>query len=402
MAEVRELRSPPWHGLVNVRMGHQVRRWVVALALGVSSVLVAACTAPVRTPTPRPTPTMIPLPTLFPPYATPSVPVAPSPTPIAQLPLGSVPYGFLPKSVTFVSLSMGWVLGSAPCDTTKCLVLLETTDSGRTWTSRPVPPATPATIGDAAAGGGVGAVRFADAEDGWLFGPDLWSTHDGGVHWTRQALPGDPTMTLVEALETARGVVHAVLYDFAASPEVKIESSPTGRDAWILSKVGIELGAGPVAQAQLVVQGSGGWIVENDRGVVGGARLVNGAWRPWQPPCDPVHDGSASLAAATANDLVALCNNSFVGPPGIRIYTSHDGGSTFLRSNSGPSTLGLLHYRHAACGDVGDQRQQHRRVPQASRVDSMRAPGGRPFLTTVLARYRPTWDSPVRCRVLRF
>ena len=223
---------------------------------------------------------------------------------------------------------------------TTCLVLLRTTDSGYTWTSQHVPPAGPTTIGRASASSGVGEVRFADPLNGWLFGPDLWSTHDGGVHWARQPLPDDPNMTMVEALETARGAVHAVLYDFAASPGVRIESSPTGRDAWILSRVGVELGAGPVAQAQLVVQGSGGWIVENDRGVVGGARLVNGAWRAWQPPCDPVNDGSATLAAATANDVVALCNDSFLGPPGVRIYTSHDGGATFHRSTPGLPTSG--------------------------------------------------------------
>ena len=68
--------------------------------------------------------------------------------------------------------------------------------------------------------------------------------------------------------------------------------------------------------------------------------LVNGAWRAWQPPCDPVNDGSATLAAATANDVVALCNDSFLGPPGVRIYTSHDGGATFHRSTPGLPTSG--------------------------------------------------------------
>src|ERR1700686_157697 len=119
-------------------MGHRGRRRVAVLALGVSAVLVVACAGPPRTPTPRPTQMVTPLRTLSPRYATPSVPVEPTPAPIPQLPLGSVPYGFLPKSVTFVPLNMGWVLGSAPCDTTRCLVLLETTDSGRTWTSEPV------------------------------------------------------------------------------------------------------------------------------------------------------------------------------------------------------------------------------------------------------------------------
>ena len=98
----------------------------------------------------------------------------------------------------------------------------------------------------------------------------------------------------------------------------------------------VRLAVDPAAEGECLERRRG----QRGRAVVGGARLLNGAWRPWQPPCDPVNDGSATLAAATANDLVALCNNSFLGPPGIRIYTSRDGGSTFLRSTPSLSPSG--------------------------------------------------------------
>ena len=41
-------------------------------------------------------------------------------------------------------------------------------------------------------------------DDGWVFGPELWSTHDGGAHWSMNALMG------VWTLEATDGRVHAV------------------------------------------------------------------------------------------------------------------------------------------------------------------------------------------------
>ena len=29
----------------------------------------------------------------------------------------------------------------------------------------------------------VGSVTFADARNGWLYGPGLWATHNGGASW---------------------------------------------------------------------------------------------------------------------------------------------------------------------------------------------------------------------------
>ena len=33
-------------------------------------------------------------------------------------------------------------------------------------------------------------VRFADGFHGWVFGPALWSTTDGGTTWAKEASPG--------------------------------------------------------------------------------------------------------------------------------------------------------------------------------------------------------------------
>ena len=45
-------------------------------------------------------------------------------------------------------------------------------------------------------------------------------------------------------------------------------------------------------------------------------------------------NGPAYLAASTATDLVATCNEGVWGPPkqATTVYVSHDGGTTFTRS----------------------------------------------------------------------
>jgi hypothetical protein len=117
--------------------------------------------------------------------------------------------------------------------------------------------------------GGARQVRFADANDGWVFDPDLWATHDGGAHWEHPALPGVAATVEVQALEAAAGMVYAVVLDTTG---VHIEGSPVSREGWELSPTTVSAGAGPIPRAQLVLQGSAGWLVETDRVVVGGAR----------------------------------------------------------------------------------------------------------------------------------
>ena len=96
------------------------------------------------------------------------------------------------------------------------------------------------------------------------------------------------------------------------------------------------VGAGPVPRPQLVLSGTGGWVLENDRTVVSGAKLRNGAWVSWQPVCLDVV-GPAVLGASSASDLVAACDVGALGDAqGDHLFTSHDGGATF--AEVGPAT----------------------------------------------------------------
>ena len=194
------------------------------------------------------------------------------------------PSGFEPNSVTFISLEMGWALGAAPCPSSgTCLALRRTLNAGRTWTAVAAPPTlfSPAD----SEGRGVSQIRFADPLDGWAFGPDLWSTHDGGAHWTKSGF------SLVWALEAAEGRVDAVNL-VTATGAYSIESSLTTKDSWVQTG-SLQLGAGPVPAPDLVLQGAVGWAVENDRTVVDAARLGSGHWAAWPGPC--ANNGGTAL-----------------------------------------------------------------------------------------------------------
>jgi photosystem II stability/assembly factor-like uncharacterized protein len=178
-------------------------------------------------------------------------------------------------------------------------------------------------------GSGISAVRFANPSTGWAFGPELWATHDGGTTWARVTIPGLPAAGRIAALETARGTVHAVAYD--GETNFRIATSPIATDDWHLSSLQLPVGAGPVPQIQLVLAGDAGWVLQNDRTVVNGARLVAGAWQAWDPPCLDVV-GPAVLAASSATDVIAVCDEGLWGTPtGEHLYSSTDGGVTFSR-----------------------------------------------------------------------
>jgi hypothetical protein len=96
---------------------------------------------------------------------------------------------------------------------------------------------------------------------------------------------------------------------------------------------------------QIVLQGHAGWLVFVMRTVLGGARLARGAWVPWQPPGSD-HCGPEALAASTATDVVALCDEGlYLRPsptPDEALYVSRDGGATFRRTGTSLAGLGGL------------------------------------------------------------
>ncbi len=250
---------------------------------------------------------------------------------------------FRPEAVTFVSALEGWVVGRVPCGaggsggSGECLAMAHTTNAGQTWKAAAAPGSTVST----AYGASPVSVRFADPKDGWIYAVNptrVWSTHDGGILWQQVHSAGLAPTATVTAMETSGGYVWVSVIPPNVNT-VHLEGSPVGTDAWTDIDTGVPIGAGPIPATQLVLHGRYGWLLQNDRTVIGGARL-NGAgqWLPWTPPCKTAN-GTASLAASSATALVALCSEGIYGPPGnlppgaaapsTWIFTSSDGGNSF-------------------------------------------------------------------------
>jgi hypothetical protein len=133
-------------------------------------------------------------------------------------------------------------------------------------------------------------------------------------------------------LAISRGRIYVVAMQQSDS-NFRIWSSPTDQLAWKEDPLVIPVGAGPVPSIQLIFSGGGGWLVEVDRVVTAGARLdKRGRWLDWSPPCTGMN-GPVEVAASSATDLVASCNEHVWGGGPIRAaaYVSHDGGVTFQR-----------------------------------------------------------------------
>jgi photosystem II stability/assembly factor-like uncharacterized protein len=266
--------------------------------------------------------------------------------------VGAVAASFRPATVTFVSPYEGWALGTAACSAGRCLTLAETGDGGLTWRSVPAP-----TAGDVAGLAPADlSVRFADAADGWVYitspasasSPSrLWSTHDGGRTWSPVGL-AVLTSGTIEGLEAANHLVQMAVLPLGGG-SIHIDYSPVAGDHWTDVATGVPSGAGPVPSTELVLQGTAGWMVQNDRTVVGGA-LTTGSrrWSAWTPPCARAN-GTAAMAASSSTVLVAVCGEGVWGPAGNLpagepsgplpqwIFRSVDGGVSFQAVRAVPA-----------------------------------------------------------------
>ena len=125
-----------------------------------------------------------------------------------------VPAGFGPVSFTATSNSHWWLLGSATCKAPPCTAIVTTQNAGRSFSALPAPK-TPQ----------IHELRFADPQNGYAFGPQLWSTHNGAHAWKRVKVGGTVT-----DLTTSQGRAYAVVR--TAKGAGRLLRSPVGRDAW--------------------------------------------------------------------------------------------------------------------------------------------------------------------------
>ncbi len=239
--------------------------------------------------------------------------------------------------LTWVSDERGWALAAAPCGRDLCPRLAATTDGGRTWAALPAPPAQvldPAGPDGCARAACVSQVRFATATVGYLFGPALFQTSDGGQSWHR--VPSRP----VEALEPSAGTVVRVVFDHTGCPgpcDRAVQESTAGSAHW-RTLLRIPAGsAGEGVAAQVVRQGASVIYVPVYGNPAGGAgtahtvifRSADGGrtWRHGPDPCGGAgadeHDATG-LAAAPGGFAAVLCApRNGTGPTFVRTSTGN-------------------------------------------------------------------------------
>jgi photosystem II stability/assembly factor-like uncharacterized protein len=176
----------------------------------------------------------------------------------------------------------------------------------------------------------VSRVRFANASDGWLFGPQVWATHDGGTTWHQVAALGGP-VTSLEAMDGTAWALMASLDGVSGT----VYTAPVATDDWrpvgpasVASSVGISLvgmvGYAAAPDGAVVSLGPAG--VE-ERGMPCAAATVS------------------AVAAVSDTEVAAVCAaDAGAGSSTKTLLLSQDGGRTWTTAGSAPrsgQTTGL-------------------------------------------------------------
>ena len=187
---------------------------------------------------------------------------------------------------------------------------------------------------------------------GYLYGPALLVTTDGGHTW--QPEPSLP----VEALEPTQGHVYRIVYDHGGCPgpcDRTVEVAPAGSKSWrtVLSVPFMDV-ASRQDSAQLVTQSSQDIYIAiyGDLGAGGGTQQAilyrsldaGRTWRRLRDPCGgsgtAVND-AVSIAASTDDFVVALCVPRG-GDFGLFVVTSAGGGASWGPPHDAPGSFSQL------------------------------------------------------------
>ncbi len=274
---------------------------------------------------------------------------------------GYLPPNFQPYSVTWDSLSTGWIMGPAGtpghCGAAQnsaiCTSIARTDDGGQTWHGLPAPP-----VGGPMAATGVTGLRFLNASYGWAFGPELWATDDGAEHWHEVDTGG----LSVTDLETMNGRAYALFGDctapagtngdtIAGCRSYTLETIVAGSDNWTpVDGIPVHLTSGTTALASAVLELASpttGYLVAPD-GTLYAGPLDGSAWhKVVMLPCGPGPADTDGLPQALmltptgttssgVTRLALLCVQIAAGTSSV--YLSADNGSTWTKQTGVRST----------------------------------------------------------------
>jgi photosystem II stability/assembly factor-like uncharacterized protein len=230
---------------------------------------------------------------------------------------------FIALSFTAVSAAHWWILGAVPCGARDCLSIRTTTDAGAHFRSLPAPPVA-FTPGAAPAE----SISFADADDGWVFGPKLYASHDGGRRWTAVSMPGS-----VGDLQAGAGEIYADVFQptpcsrtgtcTSRTPAPHLWRARPSSNHWTVDRAG-------GAVSSLAVHGASVWVVNatlTRDGYALGTRLLHSAnaGRTFAIEPEPVTGIFCQYSPVSPTFLWAYCSGGHFMFP----YVSSDGGAHF-------------------------------------------------------------------------
>jgi hypothetical protein len=251
---------------------------------------------------------------------------------------GCLPDNFQPVTVTWVSQTVGYVMGQAgtpgKCGAQGtshiCTSLAITRDSGQTWAGVNAP-----LTGAASGLTGVSGLRFLDGINGWAYGPELWATHDSGSSWTK--IKTNQQVTDLEALNKRAYALFATCTAANTCSSYTLMSVQAGQDDWTrVSGVPANLSAGgtangqPAGSASFQLAGGGGngapgsgFLIAPDGSLYVGSLPADGSESTWQRasaslPCMP----SATDEGLYGQSLQVLLASYWGGtgkPPGLTV-----------------------------------------------------------------------------------
>jgi photosystem II stability/assembly factor-like uncharacterized protein len=248
------------------------------------------------------------------------------------------------QSATFVSADQGWVLGTAPCSTAPCTSIAATNNDGASWVSLPAPRDGLATPGaQQPAQQGVTEIRFADNLNGWVFGPDLWSTHNGGATWTQ--ITTGPGGSQIVDLESSGGRVDVVTEQCQPNEEAcpaQLWESAVSSDSFT-PVAQFELAPASGLSAGLALHDNTGYLVtRSGSGSLGLLITSDGkTWTPEADPCPTLYQEGISVAPVDTVRAAMLCvGGPAAGSTKKLVLATSDAGHTWVPEGSAPPAGG--------------------------------------------------------------
>lgn len=249
----------------------------------------------------------------------------------------TVPSGFEPASVTFISTTTGFVIGiDSSCPTITCVALARTTDDGTSWTALPAPPA-----GYVSHSGQssptvpvVSEVRFADELDGWMYGPSLFATHNGGATWQRVNLGGS-----VISLETSGGTVDAVVSPCTGEEEctrpLQLYQASASGGRFVPVLTGPSVNSSATTEDLLSLHVAVGFADLSGTDALPAAVYATedlakpSGWKAFPDPCAVVQgDFLVEFVAPNATSLYTLCSGSGAAGSEMKSVVKTTGGNS--------------------------------------------------------------------------